>query len=220
MFELKNVSLSYSNGDKRIDLINDVSFVIQDGAGVVVLGPSGSGKSSFLSLLAGFVSPTSGEVLFNGSPVPTRGSGAYSYRSETIGIVFQSFNLIATMSALENVAFAALIGGSERKAAFDEAERALVDVGLKDRMKHVPAKLSGGEQQRVAIARSLVNNPQVVLADEPTGNLDDENTEIIKELLLKINKMGKTVILVTHDPRLVDGFDVSISIKNGKLICA
>jgi putative ABC transport system ATP-binding protein len=200
-YELHEVSKTYSLGGHEVRAVRDLELTIDAGESVVVVGPSGSGKTTLLQLLGGLDRPTSGNVLFEGRNLARMGDGELSrLRLETFGFVFQQFNLIPTLTAAQNVEVA-LAPRMEKGAGRREAVLRLLDsVGLAARSQHVPSRLSGGEQQRVAIARALANEPHVLLADEPTGNLDSETGAEIIDLLMSLSgEGGRTVIVVTHD---------------------
>ena len=204
----KNFSL---NGD-TITVLKDLSFTIEKGTWVALTGPSGSGKTTLLQLLGGLDRPTSGQILINGTDITTLSNRKLTaLRKTSIGFIFQSYHLFPELTALENVALPGLNWFSDRRKAFDQARKRLEDFGLGDRLRHLPQELSGGEQQRVAIARALTNNPSIILADEPTGNLDPKSAEQIVEILNRIrSEHGKTILMVTHDIHLAEQADVNI----------
>ncbi len=190
----------YKRGPQVIKAVDDVSIAVAEQEFVAVVGSSGSGKSTLLNLLAGLDSPTGGSIEFRGTTLNTLSRRSLSqYRAKSVGIMFQSFNLIYHRSALENVELALYFNGSSFKVRRNLATAILERLGLADRMTHRPADLSGGEQQRVALARALVKNPAILFADEPTGNLDQENARQIMALLSELNRQGLTVVVVTHD---------------------
>ncbi|MGH8665848.1 MAG: ABC transporter ATP-binding protein [Burkholderiales bacterium] len=199
MIELKRVSMHYILGGSRIDVLEGVDLSVARGERVAVVGPSGSGKTTLLVLLAGLERPAAGSVELDGARVDTLSTDELAdLRRDRVGIVFQSFHLVPSLNALDNVALPLQIAGDRdaAKRACSQLER----VGLVERMSHYPAQLSGGEQQRVAIARAMVHAPKVLLADEPTGNLDDHTAEGIRDLLFALNEQsGTTLLLVTHD---------------------
>ncbi len=191
----------YKRGEHTVRALDNVSFTINQGDFLALVGSSGSGKTTLLNLLAGLDTPTSGTVEFNGSILSSMSRRKLSeYRARKIGMVFQSFNLISHYSALQNVETALYFNGTGPTERHKLATAALEQLGLADRLTHRPADLSGGEQQRVALARAIVKTPDILFADEPTGNLDQENTEQIASLLTSLNKNGLTIILVTHNP--------------------
>lgn len=219
MYELKNVTKSYAQSKRNVTALSDVSLTIPDGQLVAIQGPTGGGKSTLLQMLGALERPTSGSVALGTQVLSTmRDSRLAGIRAKEIGFVFQGFNLIPTLTAQENVetALAPLgIPAAERKS---RAADALASVGLADRGSHRPAELSGGQQQRVAIARALVKNPDVLLADEPTGNLDEQTRDEIMDLLEGLwRDKGLTVILVTHDSAVAKRAQRRLHIKQGKV---
>lgn len=199
LIEFKDVSFSFSGANNCVNILKNANVSIDEGESVALIGESGSGKSTFLNLIAGFLKPDEGEILVDGYNVPALSEGeACTFRNKTVGYVYQSFNLVTCFNALENVMTPLLIAGTPRKEAEEKALALLEDVGIKDRAKHFPHQMSGGEQQRVAIARALANNPSIILADEPTGNLDKGTTEEILDLLCSLNEKGVTFVIVTH----------------------
>ena len=212
--ELKNVSRVYVSGDHELKALDGVDLTLERGKFVVVLGPSGAGKSTLLNLLGGLDSPTSGKIVVDGVDVSTlSGDELANYRAEKVGFVFQFYNLIPTLTVKENVALVKEIC----KNAFP-AEKMIEEVGLSDHLNNFPSELSGGEQQRVSIARALCKNPEIVLCDEPTGALDSETGVTVLKLLLKMAKSyGKTIIIVTHNQNIAKMADVVVRVKNGKI---
>jgi putative ABC transport system ATP-binding protein len=220
LYELRDVGKRYVQGSTRIDALAGLDLAIEPGELLAVVGPSGSGKTTLLQLLGGLDRPTSGQVLFEGRDLAgLRASELTRLRLETIGFVFQQFNLIPTVSAAENVALALAprgLGGAARRARVAE----LLDaVGLAERAHHVPGRLSGGEQQRVAIARALANEPRVLLADEPTGNLDSATGEETVAILRRLaEEQGRTVVLITHDDAVAAQADRTIRMQDGRVL--
>ena len=219
VYELIKVSRRYETSQKAVNALEQVSLSIADGELLAVQGPTGGGKSTLLQLLGGLDSPTSGQVLFDGRDIGSMGEGDLcELRARSIGFVFQTFNLVPTLTARENVEVALQplkVSGDERRR---RAGTALERVGLADRADHRPAELSGGQQQRVAIARALVKEPKVVLADEPTGNLDEEmRDEIISVLEALWREQGLTLVIVTHDSTVARRAQRIAWIKHGRL---
>ncbi|MGO9538974.1 MAG: ABC transporter ATP-binding protein, partial [Terriglobales bacterium] len=210
MIRLKNVTKSYpakaeENNGGLIKALDDISLSIASGEWVAMMGPSGSGKSTMVNLIGCLDRPTSGEIWLDGQNVASMSASELNHvRAETIGFVFQQFHMIPYLSAVENVMLAQYFHSmTDEKEALEALDR----VGLRDRAGHLPSQLSGGEQQRVCIARALINDPKIVLADEPTGNLDALNEEIVLRLLRELHQQGRTIVMVTHDPvvaRLAD----------------
>ena len=199
LLRFTNIHLQYQNGTLLTEVIKGIDFTIHQNEKLAIVGKSGSGKTSLLMLMAGLEKPTSGNITYKDQDITTYSEDQLTeYRKKNIGIVFQSFYLIPNYTAVENVALPLEI--NFQKDALSQAKEILVDLGLEDRLQHFPSQLSGGEQQRVAIARAMIKKPELILADEPTGNLDDENTEVITELIFNIaTKYQKSLCLVTHD---------------------
>ena len=216
-FELDNASLSLEGNAGRIDILHNMSIKIETGSSVGLIGPSGSGKSSLLMLLGGLERATGGSVLAMGQDLSNMSEDDLArFRRENMGVVFQSFHLIPTMTALENVATPLELAG--RKDAFDRAAVELEAVGLGHRLDHYPNQMSGGEQQRVALARAAAPQPNILLADEPTGNLDGANGAAIMELLFGLQQRhGSTLILVTHAEDLAERCDRLIRLQDGRV---
>lgn len=213
--ELKNVTRVYQSGDHILKALDGIHLKLGEGKFVVVLGPSGAGKSTLLNLLGGLDSPTSGEILVEGKNIATLTENKLAeYRAEKVGFVFQFYNLVPTLTVHENVALVKEICKNPLSAT-----KMLQEVGLADHLKNFPAELSGGEQQRVSIARALAKNPKILLCDEPTGALDSETGVLVLKLLLKMAKQyGKTIIIVTHNQNIAKMADVVIHVKNGKIL--
>ncbi|HDJ99839.1 MAG TPA: ABC transporter ATP-binding protein [Firmicutes bacterium] len=202
-----------------VPALRGVNLKIKRGEFAVIMGPSGSGKSTLLNLLGGLQKPTGGRVLINGVDLSTLNENQLAiFRRKNVGFVFQAYNLIPTLTAIENVELPMIfynIPPNERKR---RAEKLLHSLGLGDRLHHRPSELSGGEQQRVSIARALANNPEIILADEPTGNLDTKTGRRIMEEIVKVNRdFGKTIVMVTHDPEVAHFGDRIIHIRDGKI---
>lgn len=218
MIEVKNVSKVYKMGKERVTALDDVSLKINDGEFVAIVGPSGSGKSTLMHLVGGLDTPTTGSVYIDNKDISKlRDKEMSKYRNETIGFVFQSFNLENTQTALENVMMPLIFAGVSGKERKEKAKKALEMVGLGDKMKHKPTEMSGGQRQRVSIARALVNEPQIIFADEPTGNLDSKNGELIMKLLNDLNSRGYTIIMVTHNMEEAKKSKRVIKIKDGQV---
>ena len=216
MIEFQNVSKTYPNGTHAL---NNVSLRIDKGEFVFIVGASGAGKSTFLKLIMHEETPTSGEIVINGNKLSKLKRRDIPYLRRHMGIVFQDFRLIEKMTVFDNVAFAMRAVGESTATIKKRVPYVLDLVGLKDKMKNKPSELSGGEQQRVSLARALVNNPEIIVADEPTGNVDPELSHEIIELLNEINSMGTTVLVVTHEHELVREFNQRvITIDKGRVI--
>ena len=206
------------NLEKRfgeVRALDRVSFAIDAGEWIAIMGPSGSGKTSLINILGGLDQPTGGRVVVDGQDISRLGERDLTrYRSEKIGFVFQQFHLVPYLTAVENVMLAQYFHSITDEK---EAAGALKRVGLGDRLDHVPAQLSGGEQQRVAIARALINHPKLILADEPTGNLDEANEAVILELLRELHASGHTILVVTHSPAIGNLADRRVELEHGRL---
>ena len=215
----EGVSKVYQMGEEQVHALRDVSLEIAHGEYVSIMGPSGSGKSTFFNMVGALDTPTSGEVFMAGRRLRELSHAQLSWvRCHNIGYIFQSFNLIPTMTALENVAIARIFYGRTPADADKDAQVALEKVGLGHRLDHIPAALSGGQQQRVAIARAIVNEPSIVLADEPTGNLDLHTGEEIINLLSHMKQeLGITIITATHDTKMLSASDRVVWIKDGAI---
>ena len=213
--EFENVSRVYRNGDHEQRALDRVNLSLEKGKFIVILGPSGAGKSTLLNLLGGLDSPTDGTIKVNGRDISTLNNNELAdYRAETVGFVFQSYNLIPTLAVLENVA---LVKEIAKKAL--SSHEMLKAVGLADHIHNFPSELSGGEQQRVSIARALAKNPEILLCDEPTGALDSETGVMVLKLLLSMARdMGKTIIIVTHNQNIAKMADVVVRVKNGQIL--
>jgi putative ABC transport system ATP-binding protein len=218
MIELRDVSKTVMSGSEPLTILHPLSIQIPHGQFVAIVGPSGSGKSTLLGLIAGLDAPSSGAVLIDEVDITRLGEDALAkLRGEKVGFVFQFFHLIPSLTAYENVAVPMEIAGAAD--ARPRAEQLLEEVGLTGRAHHYPSQLSGGEQQRVALARALANNPKIVLADEPTGNLDTANGRHIMDLLRKIHAArGTTLVLVTHDAELAAMADARLVLRDGRVV--
>ena len=210
----------YLQGESTLRVLNNVDMQIKEGEFMAVMGPSGSGKSTLLNMIGALDKPTSGKVLIRGTDLSTLDDNQLAdLRNKEIGFIFQFFNLISRMNALKNVELPMAIAGKSRSERRKRAEELLTLVGLEKRMDHRPTQLSGGEQQRVAIARSLTNDPSVLLCDEVTGNLDTSTGDDIMELLKNLNKeQGKTFVLITHDPQVGQATERLIQLRDGVIV--
>ncbi len=220
MIELKNINKVYKTGKISFRALRDVSLKIAPGEFVAIMGPSGSGKSTLLHLLGFLDRPDSGSYILGGKEVSgLSDDDLAALRNRLLGFVFQQFNLLQNLNALENVMMPMIFQGKPEAERKKRAESLLASLGLQERILHKPSELSGGEQQRIAIARALANNPEIIVADEPTGNLDPYNTYEVISLLEKINSTGKTVILSTHDREVVNKLGRRvITLENGRII--
>lgn len=220
ILQARNVNRIYKTGSHELHVLKEITFEIKKGETVAIVGPSGSGKSTLLGIAAGLDQPTSGEISLCGKVLNGLSEDERALlRGKNVGFIFQSFQLLATLTALENVMVPLELLGQSSRATEEKAKVLLKDVGLEDRMDHYPAQLSGGEQQRVAIARAFINEPDILFADEPTGNLDSETGVHIEEQLFDMNKKyGTTLILVTHDNELAGRTERVIRLKGGAII--
>lgn len=216
IIQIENLSKSFRLGDSTVRALDNVSFSIEDGAKIAITGPSGSGKTTLMNVIGCLMRPDSGSYVLAGVDVSHLSKNQLAeVRSRRIGFVFQSFNLLPRMSALENVELS-LMYQSARDAK-ERARQALKTVGLEDRMHHEPNQLSGGQRQRVAIARAIVTDPSILLADEPTGNLDSKTGREIMELFDELHKQGRTIIMVTHDPNIAAQCPKQIHLYDGRI---
>lgn len=218
ILDVRNVSKTYQSGNKKLTVLHDISFSVEAGSVVAIVGPSGSGKTTLLGLCAGLDSVSSGNIEFNKIRLDNKSEDELALiRNRYIGFVFQNFQLIPTLTALENVMVPLELQG--KKHIRSQAEILLEKVGLADRLHHYPAQLSGGEQQRVSIARAFSTQPKILFADEPTGNLDDETSEKIESLLFELNReSGTTLIIVTHNTELADSAQRIVRLRGGYII--
>jgi putative ABC transport system ATP-binding protein len=218
VIRIKDLKKIYNLGNQKVRALDGVSVTIYRNEYVAIMGPSGSGKSTLMNILGCLDTPTSGEYVLNGTDVSKMDDGSLAeVRNKEIGFVFQSFNLLPKYSSLENVALPMIYAGVPSSKREARAKEALMNVGLGDRMEHKPNELSGGQRQRVAIARALINNPSIILADEPTGNLDTKTSVDIMNLFGQIHKNGNTVILVTHEEDIAKYAHRVIRLRDGKI---
>jgi putative ABC transport system ATP-binding protein len=219
LIELSGITKVYDMGAEKVHALNGVELTIERGEYVAIMGSSGSGKSTLMNLIGCLDTPTDGSYVLNGTPVQGRqDSELAEIRNKEIGFVFQTFNLLARTDALHNVELPLIYAGISRRERRERARRALQRVGLEDRMHHQPNELSGGQRQRVAIARALVNDPSILLADEPTGNLDSATSQEIMELFDQLHQGGNTVILVTHEAEIAAHAHRQVVLRDGKVI--
>jgi len=204
LIQLRDIRKAYPSGNGELEVLRDISLSVNEGELVAITGESGCGKSTLLNLIGGLDRPSEGEVLSCGFPVSRLSEKALTdYRNKSLGFVFQFHFLLKDFNALENVVMPALIGGEKKSRALDRGAELLDRVGLGERKDHFPSQLSGGERQRVALARALINDPRLIMADEPTGNLDEKNSRLVEEILFELTReFNKTLLLVTHDPVL------------------
>ena len=221
IIEVTNLSRIYGMGEIRVRALDGVNFSIERGQFVAVMGPSGSGKSTLMNILGCLDRPTEGRYILDSLDVSEMNRAQLAtIRNERIGFIFQSYNLLSKATALKNV-MAPLLYDRSRKRSNEEKEakarEALVSVGLEDRMEHVPTELSGGQQQRVAVARALVNDPAIILADEPTGNLDSRSGEELMHLMHELHQGGRTIVMVTHDASIAEHTERTIYLRDGRI---
>ena len=210
---------TYLMGNSEVHALDGLSLNVPSGSFTVILGPSGSGKSTLLYLIGVLDWPTSCHITVGGQEIGTLDENALAeYRRDTIGFIFQSFNLVANMTAEANVAFPLRFSGVKKKNRLARAEELMEEVGLKDRIGHKPIELSGGQQQRVAVARALVNDPPLILADEPTGNLDSSSGQVIMNMLDELRKAGKTILVASHDPRMLNYATHELYLIDGRMV--
>ncbi|MCX7614656.1 MAG: ABC transporter ATP-binding protein [Clostridiales bacterium] len=218
MIHMKEISKTYVMGDTEIKALDNISFNVEKGEFVSIVGPSGSGKSTLMNILGCLDVPDKGEYLLSGIDINNSTDRQLAYiRNHKIGFVFQNFNLLSKLNALENVAIPLMYRGLSAKKSKQLAYQYLEKVGLSGREKHTPRELSGGQQQRVAIARALVCEPEIILADEPTGALDQKTGRETIDLLKELNRKGQTIVLITHDPTVAKQAERCVSIVDGKL---
>ena len=216
MIEIQNVSKSYGS----LTVLHDISLSVNDGEIMAIIGPSGAGKTTLLQIAGSLDKPDSGRVIYDGTDIfKLKDKKLSIFRNRNIGFVFQFHQLLPEFTAVENVALPSLIAGNSRKKAFEMARSLLRQLGMEDRLKHKPAQLSGGEKQRTAIARALVNHPRIVFADEPTGSLDSHNRDEILSIFTSLrDTTGQTFVMVTHDPHLAAIADRTVTMTDGRII--
>jgi len=218
LIELEGVKKSYQQGSRKVEVLKGVDLFVGEGEFVAVVGPSGSGKSTLLNIIGGLDRPTQGRVMVAGEEISRMGEEALArWRGRNIGFVFQFFQLLPTLTALENVMLPMELMGTFKGRRKERAMELLEMVGLADRAHHLPGELSGGEQQRVALARALVNDPPIILADEPTGNLDSVSGARVMRALSQFHRQGKTIVLVTHQMKLAQEADRVLQLQDGVL---
>lgn len=218
LLELKNIGKKYKIGTEVINALHTIDLKIEKGEYVALMGPSGSGKSTLMNIIGCLDTPSQGEYFLNGKEVSKMSENELAeIRNKEIGFIFQTFNLVPRSNALDNVALPLVYAGINKEQRVKRATKTLNDVGLGDRITHKPNELSGGQRQRVAVARALVNNPSIILADEPTGNLDSKTSEEIMTLFREIHKSGNTIIVVTHEEEIAQHALRIVRIKDGKI---
>lgn len=218
LIEIKKITKIYEMGDEKLYALNEVDLIIEKNEYVAIMGPSGSGKSTLMNIIGCLDTPTSGEYFLNGKDVHEMDDNELAeIRNKEIGFVFQTFNLLPRSNALHNVELPLVYSGMSRAERLRKAEEALTNVGLADRMTHKPNELSGGQRQRVSVARALINNPSIILADEPTGNLDTKTGEEIMELFRELSNKGNTIIIVTHEEDIAKHANRIVKIRDGMI---
>lgn len=218
MIEIKKVYKKYNIGSETLTVLNDINLKINKGEFVAIVGPSGSGKSTLMNMIGGLDQPTGGSVIIDNEDISQYKDKKMSkFRNEKVGFVFQSFNLEPTLTALENVIVPLTIAGLSEKEKKEKAKAILNILGMEDRLNHKPTELSGGQRQRVSIARAFVNNPKIILADEPTGNLDSKSGKAVMDILIRFKEEGYTIVMVTHNVNEASYADRIIKIKDGMI---
>ena len=219
VIDIQGITKTYVNGKLSVPVLHGIDLVVNKGEFVSIMGPSGSGKSTFMNILGCLDRPTTGSYRLNGDEVATLSDDELAYvRNKQIGFVFQSFNLLTKLTALENVALPMIYGGVNKKMRIERATQLLQSVGLGERMDHLPSELSGGQRQRVAIARALANNPAIIMADEPTGNLDSKSTIDVMNIFRGLHDEGRTILLVTHEPDIATYASRNVVLKDGIIV--
>lgn len=219
VIDIQGITKTYVNGKLSVPVLHGIDLVVNKGEFVSIMGPSGSGKSTFMNILGCLDRPTTGSYRLNGDEVATLSDDELAYvRNKQIGFVFQSFNLLTKLTALENVALPMIYAGVNKKMRIERATQLLQSVGLGERMDHLPSELSGGQRQRVAIARALANNPAIIMADEPTGNLDSKSTIDVMNIFRGLHDEGRTILLVTHEPDIATYASCNVVLKDGIIV--
>ena len=219
VIDIQGITKTYVNGKLSVPVLHGIDLQVNKGEFVSIMGPSGSGKSTFMNILGCLDRPTTGSYRLNGDEVATLSDDELAFvRNKQIGFVFQSFNLLTKLTALENVALPMIYAGMDKKSRNERAAALLSSVGLGERMDHLPSELSGGQRQRVAIARALANNPAIIMADEPTGNLDSKSTIDVMNIFRGLYDEGRTIILVTHEPEIVTYASRNVVLRDGLIV--
>lgn len=219
VIDIQGITKTYVNGKLSVPVLHGIDLVVNKGEFVSIMGPSGSGKSTFMNILGCLDRPTTGSYRLNGDEVATLSDDELAYvRNKQIGFVFQSFNLLTKLTALENVALPMIYAGVNKKMRIERATQLLQSVGLGERIDHLPSELSGGQRQRVAIARALANNPAIIMADEPTGNLDSKSTIDVMNIFRGLHNEGRTILLVTHEPDIATYASRNVVLKDGIIV--
>ena len=219
VIDIQGITKIYVNGKLSVPVLHGIDLQVNKGEFVSIMGPSGSGKSTFMNILGCLDRPTTGSYRLNGDEVATLSDDELAFvRNKQIGFVFQSFNLLTKLTALENVALPMIYAGMDKKSRNERAAALLSSVGLGDRMDHLPSELSGGQRQRVAIARALANNPAIIMADEPTGNLDSKSTIDVMNIFRGLYDEGRTIILVTHEPEIATYASRNVVLRDGLIV--
>ena len=219
VIDIQGITKTYVNGKLSVPVLHGIDLQVNKGEFVSIMGPSGSGKSTFMNILGCLDRPTTGSYRLNGDEVATLSDDELAFvRNKQIGFVFQSFNLLTKLTALENVALPMIYAGMDKKTRNERSAALLSSVGLGDRMDHLPSELSGGQRQRVAIARALANNPAIIMADEPTGNLDSKSTIDVMNIFRGLYDEGRTIILVTHEPEIATYASRNVVLRDGLIV--